>query len=447
MRISRKHKIPCFVFCGICALCFLGLIGFRAFAESLSNLRWESLPQAFIFHVSAATPIRYVTEDFIDKEGFCIVDILNVTQTYETRSIFPEDSRIYKIEIATNPNGRGVRMKFFPRGNLSYCIAAGDSPKAMKIIFSAPNDSSENIKTVITDNPVKTPIAPPVLPRLTPRAFTPPSPPSISTPAPTPSSPAKPIYRDAESKKRKLIIIDPGHGGKSLGARTAKKIKGKHYWEKDLVLSYAQKLKYLIDKSPNLTALMTRNSDVYVSLGDRVDFAQKNEGDYFVSIHLNDAPKPSSARGIEFFHWADTGATSAAMRYLESLENDQVLPKVSSSQDERLKKILTGMLKDALEEKKILSTGACESMWQSFQKNSYHRTHHRNPPVKSARFAVLANYAMPAILIEVGFMSNSKECEYLISDSFQWTTARLLYNGIQHYFAQEDANFSPNYLN
>lgn len=445
MRISRTYKMPRLILWGLCALCILGL-SFRAFAESLSSLRWESQPQAFIFHVGAATPIRYVTADLVDKEGFCIVDILNITQTYESRSILPEDSRIYKIEIASNPDGRGVRMKFFPRGNLEYRIAAGDSPNSMKIMFTAPQDSSTTINTVTTDKPVKTPLAP-ATPRQNPQPYIQPSLPSFSTPVPTPPPPVTPVYRDTEAKKRKLIIIDPGHGGKSLGARTAKKIKGKYYWEKDLVLGYAQKLKYLIDKSPNLTALMTRNSDEYVSLGDRVDFAQKNEGDYFVSIHLNDAPKPSSARGVEFFHWADTGATTAAMRYLESLENDQVLPKVSDSQDQRLKKILTGMLKDALEEKKILSASACEFMWQSFQKYSYFKTHHRNPSVKSAHFAVLANYAMPAILIEVGFMSNSQESEYLISDSFQWTTARLIYNGIQYYFAQEDPNFIPEYLN
>jgi N-acetylmuramoyl-L-alanine amidase len=193
---------------------------------------------------------------------------------------------------------------------------------------------------------------------------------------------------------------------------------------------------------------MTREKDEYISLGERVNFAQKHNGDLFISIHLNSSPDSSSktALGVEIFHWRDTGSDNAAVRYLEKLENDQLLPKLPKSQDVELKNILTSMLKDALEEEKTRSAHLCEVIWQVMSQNSYFKYHHRTPVVKSARFVVLANYAMPSILVEVGFLSNKEEASNLISDSFQWTTAKVLYNGIQAFFEQEDPDFKTHYI-
>jgi len=407
-------------------------------ANNLSSLTWQSLPDSFLLTITTDTSIRYTVVDRLDKDGCFFIDILNIAQTYENRSYQPEDPRINKIDIQSNPEAKTIRLTFFPKPGTRWSVEPGERPINLKVQLRQEKpvpDTRLEIKSPVATPNTNT-IATPVI-----LSGTPATPP----PAP-PTSPAPPARTESELKGRKLVIIDPGHGGYNKGARCARKINGTYYYEKDLVLNIAQKLQFLIEKSPNLTAVMTREKDEYVSLIDRVDIAQKKEGALFISIHLNDAPQSSTARGIEIYHWAETGANDAALRYLEKLENDQDLPKVSDAQDQHLKQILKGMLKDALEEEKISSERVCEAMWQSFQTNPYFRTYHRTPPIKSAHFTVLANYAMPAILIEVGFLSNTKEAQYLVTESFQWTTARLIHNGIQNYFARENPEFKPVFL-
>jgi N-acetylmuramoyl-L-alanine amidase len=435
-------------------------------ANNLSSLTWQSLPDSFILTITTDTPIRYTVVDRMDKDGCFFIDILNIAQTYENRSYQPEDPRISKIDIQSNPEAKTIRLTFFPKPGARWSVEPGENPINLKVQLRQekplPNPRLE-IKTPgnkenVTPRPPQSPtiISAPVGTQTTKPGVTPNRSPAatpaitsgtpVTPPPATPTSPAPPARIESEAKRRRLVIIDAGHGGYSKGARSARKINGTYYYEKDLVLDFAKKLHYLIEKSPNISAVMTRERDEYVSLSERVDFAQKKEGALFLSIHLNDAPQSSSARGIEIYHWAETGANDAALRYLEKLENDQDLPKVSEAQDQNLKQIITGMLKDALEEEKISSERACEAMWQSFQTNPYFRAYHRMPTVKSAHFTVLANYAMPAILIEVGFLSNTKEAQYLVSESFQWTTARLIYNGIQNYFARENPEFKPAFL-
>ena len=93
--------------------------------------------------------------------------------------------------------------------------------------------------------------------------------------------------------------------------------------EKDINLAVARYLKRLINSSPNMEAFMTRETDKYVSLADRVRFCERFYGDLFVSIHCNacDSWRSRGARGIEFYYLNPRGATSGSRRYLEEIEN------------------------------------------------------------------------------------------------------------------------------
>ena len=461
-------------------LFFFSLIPTFSFCNRITLLKWESLDTVFRFHVATQEPIHFIIGKSIQeptyqnsqKEYYFSIDILNITQTYEERNLELEDPRVKKILIRSLPEENRLRLIFFPgpgihwkvdpigsldrllvelrpqnqgggtKGETSHLQRESDNQKeASSVKPKRPSDLEEEAA------PSKSPKTEKVL-----FSFNPGSQPPLPRGADSQQPAGNPDLNNSPPNEklhpRKLVIIDPGHGGFNKGGRTFWTVGGRHYVEKDLVLSYAKKLKYLVDRSPNLTATLTRDKDEYISLSDRVEFAQKHEGDLFVSLHLNAAPsrRSATARGVEFFHWRETGSDNAAISYLEKLENDQLLPKLPKTENRHLKRILTSMLKEALEEEKTRSRQLCKTMWETFGKNPYFKKYHRSPPVKSARFVVLANYAMPAILIEVGFLTNKKESRHLISESFQWTTVRLIYNGIQKFFAQEDPGFEPHFV-
>ena len=116
-----------------------------------------------------------------------------------------------------------------------------------------------------------------------------------------------------------IVAIDAGHGGEDPGAR------GRHGTrEKDVTLAIAQRLKALIDKEPNMRAVLVRDGDYFVPLAERVDKARRVQADLFVSIHADAWVQPD-ARGSSVFALSERGATSTAARMLAQKENESDL--------------------------------------------------------------------------------------------------------------------------
>ncbi|MGQ0695415.1 MAG: N-acetylmuramoyl-L-alanine amidase family protein, partial [Nitrospiraceae bacterium] len=117
-------------------------------------------------------------------------------------------------------------------------------------------------------------------------------------PLPIPSPPA--IQPTAPpGKGYKTIVIDPGHGGRDSGARGLRFTE-----EKDITLKVGLGLRELLRKQPGVRVLMTRESDVFVELEDRAKFANSNQADLFVSIHVNSHPS-RQVKGIEIYHFGE----------------------------------------------------------------------------------------------------------------------------------------------
>jgi N-acetylmuramoyl-L-alanine amidase len=250
------------------------------------------------------------------------------------------------------------------------------------------------------------------------------------------------------SARKKVVVIDPGHGGMSTGARSRSKVKGKYLWEKDIVMQYCLRLEKLINASPNMRAVLTRRNDTYVSLTGRIDKAVKAEGDLFISVHCNSVPgtRPSKASGLEIWTWSDKGTSSAAHKFLISLENDEeVTLRVNGKHDKELKQVLGTMMGDMLDQQKSLSSLLAQQVYGNMLKVSYYKSRGRG--IKSARFKVLENYEMPAILIELGFMPNPTEVKKLADPRFQRESTTAIFNGINAYFAKADKTFSPRFIN
>ncbi len=242
----------------------------------------------------------------------------------------------------------------------------------------------------------------------------------------------KPDERDvalgnARAGAQRLVIValDAGHGGEDPGA-----VGPSGLYEKDVVLSVAHKLRALINAQPGMRAMMTRDSDYFVPLQERVVKARRVQADLFVSIHADAFMNPQ-ARGASVFALSDTGATSAAAKWMAKKENASDLvggvnikAKDASVMRALLDMSTTAQIKDSLK----LGNAVLGHL------GKVGRLH--KATVEQAGFAVLKAPDIPSILVETGFISNPEEESKLQDEGYQSELANALLAGIQRYFAK-----------
>jgi len=263
------------------------------------------------------------------------------------------------------------------------------------------------------------PLAQASSPTLPPIAAAPLPPPMQQTPAPLPPS--------VQSKIDRLIVvaIDPGHGGEDPGASGP---SGLH--EKDVVLQVALQLRDRINALPNMRAMLTRDSDFFVPLHERVRKAQRVQADLFVSIHA-DAFITPQARGASVFALSQGGATSAAARWMANRENaaDAVGGVNIKSKDAAVLRAMLDMSTTA-QIRDSLKLGG-EVLGQIGRVGKLHKG-----SVEQAGFAVLKAPDIPSILVETAFISNPDEEAKLRDPAYQTQVVHALAIGIQRYFAK-----------
>lgn len=220
-----------------------------------------------------------------------------------------------------------------------------------------------------------------------------------------------------------VIVVDAGHGGKDPGARGASGLL-----EKDVALSIARKLASLINGTPNMRAVLTRDSDKFLELRQRVDIARQHQADLFVSIHAN-AFTQRSMRGSAVYVLSDRGATSEHARWLAAKENEADL--VGGVDLHQRDKELAAVLID-------LSQGA--TMEASFDVGNriLGKLGRINPlqrrDIQQAGFMVLKAPDIPSVLVETAFITNPQEEKLLRSAQFQQRLAQQIHTGIKGYF-------------
>lgn len=231
--------------------------------------------------------------------------------------------------------------------------------------------------------------------------------------------------RPEVSQYRRLITvaIDAGHGGEDPGATGA---DGSH--EKDITLALARKLKKRIDAQENMHAVLIRDGDYFVPLGERVVKARALKADLFISIHADAFIKPH-ARGSSVFALSENGATSVAARWLAKRENDaDLIGGVNVDvKDPFLKRTLidlsqTATINDSLK----LGRAVLKEIGGI---NTLHRGE-----VEQAGFAVLKAPDIPSILIETAFISNPEEEKHLNDPGYQDRLVNAIVEGVKDYF-------------
>jgi N-acetylmuramoyl-L-alanine amidase len=236
----------------------------------------------------------------------------------------------------------------------------------------------------------------------------------------TPSSPELLAGGEAVPQTRGLrtIVIDPGHGGLASGAEGPGGIS-----EKEITLDIAARLRELIYRRLGLQVVLTREADIDVPHEERTERANYWKADLFISIHANGYPSPS-IRGPETYFLSDRASDAMARAAAES-ENRGAAPAQAgtAAPDPALEFILWDLAQTQhLRASSLLAEtiqAELTSLWGLPDRG-----------VKQAPFLVLKGATMPAVLVEVGYLSNPQDAAALADPDFRQRIAEAIYRSI-----------------
>jgi N-acetylmuramoyl-L-alanine amidase len=214
------------------------------------------------------------------------------------------------------------------------------------------------------------------------------------------------------------IVIDPGHGGHDTGT-----VGRNGLMEKDLVLDVALNLKKSLEERLGAQVLMTRSDDRFISLEERTTIANRHKADLFVSIHAN-ASTSRSTSGVETYYL--NFARTAADREIAARENATTLMSIGELQDLVRKIAMADKATESRELAALMQRSLFSGSRVIFPKS-------RNRGVRSAPFVVLIGAEMPAVLVEVAFISNPRDEKALKKENSQQVLAQALLTGIEGY--------------
>jgi N-acetylmuramoyl-L-alanine amidase len=199
---------------------------------------------------------------------------------------------------------------------------------------------------------------------------------------------------------RRTIVIDAGHGGHDPGAH------GAQVFEKEVNLRAARALKERLEKSGRYRVVLTRDDDVYIALADRVRIAQRAGADLFISLHSDSGPSPD-VRGASVYTLSD----KASLRAARFVSRDDWYMKASASGDRSVRDILFDLTQRATKNR---SAAFAEMLVAHIDGHSplLRRSH------RDAGFMVLLAPEVPAVLLEMGFVTNSAD-EAMLQDPAQ----------------------------
>lgn len=240
--------------------------------------------------------------------------------------------------------------------------------------------------------------------------------------------PAVPPRRRAAGSYKSVIVIDPGHGGEDSGATKFGTV------EKDIVLSFSLKLRDKLAATGFYKVLMTRDEDVFIPLDERRSFAERNQAALFIAIHA-DYTDRASARGATIYSLrpqvADALRRAAEDEMRETvLSGKQVaLAKQVDADVDALRGILADKARDLIERNQMRTSVLARSVIDFIGTS----TNLMDNPDRNAAFVVLKTAKVPAILLELGYITNAKDSEQLNSDLWRDKVSASVVTAINQY--------------
>lgn len=222
-----------------------------------------------------------------------------------------------------------------------------------------------------------------------------------------------------------VIAIDAGHGGKDSGAVGQQKL-----YEKNVTLSIAKKLMAVINKDPELKAVLTRSSDSYISVFQRSEIARKHKANLLISIHADAAPN-RSAKGASVWVLSTKRADTELGRWIEQHEKQSELlggagDVLSDGDNPYLSQAILDL---QFSNSQLVGYGLATDILKEMAKSI---TLHKRVP-EHASLGVLRSPDIPSVLVEVGFISNLSEEKLLRSEDHQNKIVQAIYKGVKNY--------------
>ncbi len=367
------------------------------FSSSLENSAGVASPFASNVNAEIKAGIDGVDLVFTPK-GITKAEklVLNNPRRIVFDFFYPEEANI----IGTSPKKAETNIQL-----------PGQVPQNQTAQTPIPSTSERRADPVITSNPSPEPAV-----TKTPAVLTPPSTITI----PTSSQAAQRLGRI--NNGRKTIVIDPGHGGKDPGAMD------NGVREKDVNLAVGLELQRALT-AKGYNVVMTRDTDIYLKLQERTDIANNVNADLFVSVHVNALPNKKSMTGFEIYIMAlPTDKDAMNLAKIENREYVEGKGMDTANVDRRTEMLLR-ILGDMQQNNKISESTDFAAMLY----NAGVRGGLQMRRVAQAPFFVLRGAGMPAVLLEIGFVTNANESRLLMTQPYQQRIAAAMSEGIANY--------------
>jgi N-acetylmuramoyl-L-alanine amidase len=249
---------------------------------------------------------------------------------------------------------------------------------------------------------------------------------SLSTVAPSPtpqySAPSGEFTPKPRPRKtRKIVVIDPGHGGVDPGAMGARSR------EKDIVLAFSKELVRQLKATRRYDVYLTRSTDVYIPLRQRVQIARNRKADLFISIHA-DAIKKKNIRGLSVYTLSEKASDREAAALARKENQSDIIAGVDFG--DQLPEVANILIDLAQRDTKNASVKFAESLISSARGKTMllDRTH------RFAGFRVLKAPDVPSVLVELGFITNRTDEKQLTSNKWRRRVATGMVDAIDNYF-------------
>ncbi len=249
---------------------------------------------------------------------------------------------------------------------------------------------------------------------------------AVPLPLPRPGKAVPPRHRQVTKPKAhgvRTIVIDPGHGGIDPGALGKSGTK-----EKEIVLAFAKELKGQLERGNNYKVVLTRSSDTFVSLRDRVRIARENAADLFIVVHA-DAVRNKAVRGATVYTLSEKASDAEAEELAHNENKSDLIAGVDLGEESDE---IAGILIDlAQREAKNHASFFARSVVTELKK----ATQFTGKPMRSAGFRVLRAPDVPSVLLELGYLSHNADESQLQSPPWRARIAAQMVGAIEKYFA------------
>ncbi len=228
----------------------------------------------------------------------------------------------------------------------------------------------------------------------------------------------------APKDARPVVVIDPGHGGIDPGANSSNGV-----FEKDLVLSFAQKLQKKLEESGRYRVVMTRDKDVFVSLSDRVRAARRVQADLFISIHADSISGGQEVRGLTVYTGSERASDADSARLADRENKADAMAGVEPTD-------IPDEVSDILQELTLRETRSFSHSFATRLVGEFDSIARLNKnPHRQARFQVLRAHDVPSVLVELGYLSSKQDLDLLMSEEWREKMVDAMSGAVDRFFA------------